>query len=147
MRVLITPDPLDAPALLEAFQAANPMAGAIASFVGQVRGAGVEALDLEIYDGFTQPHAQAGLAPIAADVAGFLVAHRFGRLLPGETIVVAAAASPHRRAALQAVDRAMDWLKTEAVFWKREHGRDGARWIEPRSRDYEDAARWSRLAK
>ena len=146
MRLLITPDPLDAPALLAAFQAANRTAGAIASFVGQVRGEGVEALELELYDGFTQPHAEAGLAPIAAGVGAFLVAHRFGRLLAGETIVVVAAASPHRRAALQAVDRAMDWLKTEAAFWKREHGPAGPCWIEPRGQDYEDAARWRRVA-
>lgn len=145
MQLRVTPDPLDAPALLAAFQAANSMAGAIVSCVGQVRGAGVEALELEIYEGFTQPHAAQGLAPIAAGVCDFLVAHRFGRLLPGEVIVVVAAASPHRRAAFEALDRAMDWLKTEAVFWKREHGPAGARWIEPRGQDYEDAARWSRM--
>lgn len=145
MRIMITPHQLDAAALLAEFQAANPYAGAIASFIGQVRPEPeIEALELEIYDGFTQAQVREGLSPIAAMVDDFFAAHRYGRLSPGETIVLVMAASRHRRAAFDAVDRAMDWLKTEAAFWKKECSVDGVRWIEPRSEDYSDAQRWAR---
>ena len=60
----------------------------------------------------------------------------------GETIVFVATASKHRRAAFEAADFLMDYLKTEAVFWKKETTPDGATWIEPRQGDYQDAARW-----
>ena len=73
-----------------------------------------------------------------------LVVHRYGRIAPGEPIVFVAASAEHRRAALDAVEFLMDRLKTEAPFWKKEHGPDGERWIEPRASDYADAARWSR---
>jgi molybdopterin synthase catalytic subunit len=63
-------------------------------------------------------------------------------MAPGEPIVFVAAAAAHRRAAFDAVDYMMDRLKTEAPFWKREHGPDGARWIEARAADVEDRARW-----
>lgn len=142
MRALVTPEPIDAAALLARFQATNAEAGAIASFVGLVRGEGVTALELEIYEGFTQNQIFAGLEPVRAEVDDLWAIHRYGRLLPGETIVVVLAASRHRRAAFAAVDRAMDWLKTEAAFWKKEHRASGTHWIEPRAEDYIDAARW-----
>ena len=64
-------------------------------------------------------------------------------MLPGEPIVFAAAASVHRRAAFEAADYLMDRLKTDAMFWKREDGAGGSRWIEPRPEDHDDRARWS----
>jgi molybdopterin synthase catalytic subunit len=143
MRTLVTPAPIEADVLFAAFQADNPQAGAIAAFVGQVR-PGVDALELEIYDGMTQTQVATGLAPIAATVDGFYAVHRFGRLTPGETIVVVLAAAAHRRAAFEAVDQAMDWLKTEAAFWKKETVGGRSRWIEPRAADYTDAQRWRR---
>jgi molybdopterin synthase catalytic subunit len=115
MRTRVTPAPLDASAVFAAFQAENREAGAIASFLGQVR-PGVEALDLQIYDGFTQRQVEAGLAPIADAVDAFRAIHRYGRLAPSETIVVVIAAADHRRAAFEAVNRAMDWLKTKAAL-------------------------------
>lgn len=138
MRAVITPEPLHGPHLLAAFQVANPEVGAIASFTGQVRAEGsVTALELEIFPGFTEPHVAAAMAGFAEGLEDLWVLHRFGRLLPGETIVFVAAASRHRRAAFTAVERAMDWLKTEAPFWKKEYRAGGAAWITPRPEDYQ----------
>ena len=67
---------------------------------------------------------------------------RSGRIAPGEAIVFVATAARHRREAFEACDFLMDYLKSRAPFWKKEHAADGPRWIEPRSQDYDDAARW-----
>ena len=88
------------------------------------------------------------LHDIAASAARFgvdavRIVHRCGAIAPGEAIVFVAAAARHRRAAFEAVDCLMDALKTDAVFWKREDGVDGARWIEPTEADRADRARWS----
>ena len=72
------------------------------------------------------------------------VIHRTGEMAPGEAIVFVATASAHRRAAFEAADFLMDYLKTEAVFWKKEATPEGEHWIEPRSQDYEDRARWAK---
>ncbi len=72
------------------------------------------------------------------------VVHRHGSIAPNETIVFVAVSSDHRREAFQAADYIMDRLKSEAVFWKREEGAFGRRWIEPTNRDAEDLARWSK---
>lgn len=124
--------------------------GAVVSFVGLARpaaksGEAVETLFLDHYPGMTERSLRAiadeGMAKF--DVASVSVVHRCGRVAPGETIVFVAAASLHRRDAFLAADYLMDRLKTEAVFWKREEGSDGTRWIEPTDRDHADAARWS----
>lgn len=141
MLTLVTPSPIDAADVFAAFQANHREAGAIAAFIGQVR-PGVEALELEIYDGLTQAQVAAELAAIAANVDGFCAIHRYGRMTPGETIVVVLAAAAHRRAAFEAVDHAMDFLKTEAAFWKKETVGGQSYWIEPRAEDYADAQRW-----
>ena len=76
------------------------------------------------------------------DLMGLLMVHRVGQMLPGEPIVCVSAAAKHRRGAIDAVDFCMDHLKAAAWFWKREK-RDGEwSWIEPRSDDYADLARW-----
>ena len=120
--------------------------GAVASFIGQVRDdGGLAALVLEQYPGMTEAACR-GVAEEAAarwPLLGVTVIHRHGRLVPGDRIVLAAAASAHRGAALEAVMFLMDWLKTKAPFWKRELLLDGAsRWVEPRLSDAEAAARW-----
>ena len=126
-------------------------AGAIVSFVGLARpasktGEPVTSLFLDHYPGMTerslQDIADAGLDRF--DVTRVLVVHRCGSVAPGQPIVFVAAASLHRRAAFQAADYLMDRLKTEAMFWKKEHGLDGGRWIEPSDEDRADLARWSR---
>lgn len=142
--------PFDPAEELAAFTKAAEGAGAVASFTGIARktaagGAGVEALFLDHHPHLTQ----ASLDEIAATAAaqfGLLathVLHRCGMVRPGESIVFVAAAAAHRRPAFDAVDYMMDRLKTEAVFWKREDGIDGSRWIEPTDADRADRARWS----
>ena len=71
-----------------------------------------------------------------------LVIHRHGAIAPGEPIVMVATASAHRREAFEACDYLMDYLKSRAPFWKKEHGPAGARWVEPTERDLDDLARW-----
>jgi molybdopterin synthase catalytic subunit len=137
--------PFNPAAELAAFAARHPAAGGIASFLGQVRlGEGVEALDLRHYDPLTLP----GMTALAATVAarwpldGLLIVHRSGEMLPGEPIVLVAAASRHRRDAFAATDFAMDHLKSDSWFWKREKVGGVWRWIEPREQDHADLARW-----
>lgn len=130
---------------LAAMHADTPGVGAVASFVGLVRGGGgLFALTLEHYPGMTE----AALAAIAeaADarwpLTAITIVHRVGRLNVGEQIVLAAAASGHREAALEAVAYLIDGLKTDAPFWKREEGTFGHRWVEPRATDSAAAAHW-----
>ncbi|MEO8175046.1 MAG: molybdenum cofactor biosynthesis protein MoaE [Sphingomicrobium sp.] len=119
--------------------------GAVVSFVGIVRGdGGVETLTLDHYPGFTEPGlAQMVDAMIARHgLTAASVIHRFGTMRPGEPIMFAATAAPHRRAALLALDELLDRLKTEAPFWKKER-RDGRdHWLEASGADRTDAARW-----
>jgi len=130
---------------LRVFTAALPMAGGIVSFLGQVReGGGVEALELRHYGPLTLP-AMEDLAARVRDrwqLDGLLVIHRSGELVPGEPIVLVAAAARHRRDAFAAADFAMDHLKSESWFWKREKVDGEWRWIEPRAQDFEDIGRW-----
>ena len=146
--IRIEPRPFDPGAELAAFAGRVAGAGAIASFTGLVRaesgGAAVSGLDLDHYPALTEK-AVAAIGEEARarfGLAGLVIVHRHGAMAPGEPIVFVAAASAHRRAAFEAVDYMMDRLKTEAPFWKREHGPDGTRWIEARPADLEDRARW-----
>lgn len=141
-------DSFQAEAELAAFDAEG--AGAIASFTGLCRPAGkdgtpIGSLFLDHHPRLTEQ----GLRDIAASAARFgveavRIVHRCGAIAPGEAIVFVAAAAPHRRAAFDAVDYLMDRLKTDALFWKREDGVDGSRWIEPTEADRADRARWNR---
>ena len=135
----------DPTAELAAFTAGHGAAGGIVSFLGQVRcEAGVEALELRHYAPLTLPGMQAlGQAALGRwQLDGLLILHRTGQLSPGEPIVLVAAAARHRRDAFAAADFAMDHLKSESWFWKREL-RDGEwHWIEPRAQDHDDLARW-----
>jgi molybdopterin synthase catalytic subunit len=124
-------------------------AGAVVSFTGLARpttrdGAPIERLFLDHHSRLTQ----LSLDDIAAsaarfDVSAVRIVHRCGEIAPGEAIVFVATVSAHRRAAFEAADFLMDRLKTDALFWKREDGLDGARWIEPTESDRADRARWS----
>lgn len=132
--------------LVGPFAEAHPGLGGVCTFVGQVRGDdGVEALELTHY----QPLTLAGMNDLADqalarfDLMGVLIAHRVGELRPGEPIVLVTAAARHRRDAIQAVDFAMDHLKSDAWFWKREKRGGQWRWIDPRPQDHADLARWS----
>ncbi|MDP3739452.1 MAG: molybdenum cofactor biosynthesis protein MoaE [Hyphomonadaceae bacterium] len=140
--------PFDPHAETAAFAKGRGEAGALASFIGSVRdsahGGEVSALELEAYLGFTEKQIAAIEAEARQrfDVIDTLVIHRYGRMAPGEAIVLVAALSKHRREALQAVDYLMDRLKTEAPFWKKELRPEGAEWIEPRSDDRASRAKW-----
>lgn len=135
---------------LAAFNGAHPEAGGIATFLGKVRPEGggrgcVEALELSHYEPLTLP----GMERLGAQalerfaLSGLLVWHRVGVMTPGDAIVLVAAAAPHRRAALDAVDYLMDHLKSASWLWKREKRAGEWRWIEPRADDHAALARWS----
>ena len=143
--------PFDPVAELAAFR--HDDSGAMASFIGYCRAhhgdAKVEALELEHYPGFTESE----IARIVDDVRtrgvrrglqDMLVVHRTGRIRPGEAIVLVAALSSHRAEAFAAVEEVMDYLKTDAPFWKREIRDDGAHWIEPTAADQARAGQHKR---
>ena len=136
----------DTGAEIAALSAGDEGAGAVASFVGLVRGKGegVDAMTLEHYPGMTEQ----ALAEIVAEARGrwalrhVRVIHRVGRLLPGAQIVFVGVASAHRGDAFAACEFVMDYLKTRAPFWKKEETADGARWVDARESDEGAAARW-----
>ncbi|MFB0872476.1 MULTISPECIES: molybdenum cofactor biosynthesis protein MoaE [unclassified Sphingobium] len=121
--------------------------GGVASFTGVVRGeGGLVALELEQYPAMTQ--AQVGRIVEEAwgrwPLLGVSVIHRFGRLEPGARIVFVGTASRHRTAALESCAFLIDWLKSEAPFWKKEHFEGGATaWVEARAEDVAKAKGWS----
>ncbi len=147
MRFILQTEPLDPSALLAGFCAGRTDIGAIVSFTGIARdGAGVTLLDLETYPALAVRAIEGHMAEARArfELIDLFAAHRYGQILPGETIVFVAAASKHRRAAFEASDFLMDALKSQTPFWKKEHGPDGAHWIEPRAEDHADLARWNK---
>jgi molybdopterin synthase catalytic subunit len=138
----------DVGAALAGLAPGNRQVGGVASFVGLVRdiadGKTVGAMTLEHYPGMTEKM----LAKLEADARArwpledCLIIHRFGRLEPGERIVLVATASAHRQAALEACAFLIDWLKTKAPFWKLEETAAGSRWVAARASDDQAAARW-----
>jgi molybdopterin synthase catalytic subunit len=138
-------EPFDPGAEIAAFAAAHASAGGIVSFLGQVRaGEGVEALELRHFAPLTLPGMEALAQQVASrwSLAGLLIVHRSGEMAPGDPIVLVCAASRHRRDAFAAADFAMDHLKSDSWFWKREKANGAWRWIEPREQDHADFARW-----
>jgi molybdopterin synthase catalytic subunit len=120
--------------------------GALVTFVGLCRDedGALEALELEHYPGM----AEAELERIAAEaerrwpLKGLAIIHRYGRIAPGAQIVMVAAASGHRRAAFEAAEFLMDYLKNSAPFWKKEHRADGTAWVAAKASDDEALSRW-----
>lgn len=133
---------------LARFTAGRTDIGAVASFTGLVRdrhdGEIVTAMTLEHYPGMTERELKRIEAEARArwPLDDSLVIHRYGRMLPGEPIVLVLTASAHRAAAFEACAFLMDWLKTRAPFWKLEETPEGERWVEARASDDEAAARW-----
>ena len=130
---------------LERLAAGDHNIGGVASFIGLVRDmGGVSALTLEHYPGMTERK----LLEIEAEanrrwpLAASLIVHRYGRLEPGDRIVLVATASPHREAALATCHFLIDWLKTDAPFWKAEETPQGERWVGARAEDDEATRRW-----
>ena len=137
--------PFDQAADLSRISAGQAQAGGIVSFLGQVRsGDGVEALELKHYEPLTLP----GMERLAEHalrrwpLEGLLIMNRSGIMNPGDPIVLVAAAARHRRDAFAAAEYAMDHLKSESWFWKREKSAGTWRWIEPRQVDFDDLQRW-----
>jgi molybdopterin synthase catalytic subunit len=128
--------------------------GAVVSFSGICRrdpaggegGDAIAALTLEHYPGMAEAeiarHVDEALT--RWPLTGVTVIHRFGRIVPGENIVLVVTASTHREAAFQGAAFLMDYLKTRAPFWKREEGASGANWVEAHDRDDTAAARWTK---
>ena len=128
----------------------NTKVGGLAMFVGLVRDLAnsgeLSAMTLEHYPGMTERR----LAEIEAEarsrwpLEGVLVIHRYGRLEPGDRIVLVATTSSHRQAALESCAFLIDWLKTKAPFWKLEEGAGGVEWVEARTSDDRAAEKWKR---
>jgi molybdopterin synthase catalytic subunit len=132
---------------LAALRSARTDIGALVSFTGLVRDpGGLTAMELEHYPGMTEK----ALAAIEADaharwpLQACLIVHRYGRLAPGEQIMMVATASAHRAAALAAAGFLMDYLKSRAPFWKKEIGRFGASWVAARDADEAALDAWTR---
>jgi molybdopterin synthase catalytic subunit len=144
--IRLTFEPFDPGALLSDFCKGRAEVGAVATFTGLARAeaGATTALELEAYPGFTE--AQIGKVADRARARFGLedveILHRIGRIAPGEPVVFVATAARHRRAAFEACDFLMDYLKSKAPFWKKEHGPDGARWVEPTEADHADLKRW-----
>ena len=118
--------------------------GALASFVGIVRGEGVTSLELEHHPRMTEKSIERIVAKARSRwaLSGVTVIHRIGVLEPGEDIVLVLTAAGHRREAFEACDFLMDYLKTEAVFWKREIRAGQATWVASTNEDHARAKRW-----
>ncbi len=143
--VRLLEQPFNPGAFVGPFTNAHPGLGGVCTFVGEVRGdVGVEALELLHY----APMTLAGMEQLADDaiarfgLLGLLIVHRSGVMQVGEPIVLVSAAAHHRRGAIDAVDFAMDHLKSDSWFWKRERRAGAWHWIEPRTQDHSDLARW-----
>lgn len=140
----------DIGAEIAALKKGRPEIGAIVSFSGLVRdishGRDVSAMTLEHYPGMTEK----ALEEIEREaharwpLDGSLIIHRYGRMEPGENIVLVLTASAHRQAAFEAAEYLMDWLKTKAPFWKLEEGTSGAEWVDARESDEDATKRWSK---
>ena len=148
MKIVVQTDTFDLGAEVDAMRSRRTDIGAIASFVGLARdmneGSGVAAMTLEHYPGMTEK-ALAKLVDEACarwTLLDVTVIHRVGRLLPGDPIVLVAVAGSHRGEAFAACEFIMDYLKTQAPFWKQEETSEGTRWVEARASDDAAAARW-----
>src|SRR5512140_2432741 len=146
MSVSVQEADFDCGAEIAALSAGDDGAGAVASFVGLVRGEGIEAMTLEHYPGMTEKSLAeiVELAQKRWQVRRVRVIHRVGRLLPGDRIVFVGVSSSHRGDAFAACEFIMDYLKTRAPFWKKEETEAGARWVDARESDDSAASRWER---
>ncbi|MBV8471944.1 MAG: molybdenum cofactor biosynthesis protein MoaE [Hyphomicrobiales bacterium] len=146
--VRVQAEDFDAAAEARALSAGRRDVGALVSFVGLCRddGGRLAALEIEHYPGMAEAEIARVLAAAEArwPLLGLTAVHRYGAIAPGEQIVLVIAAAAHRRDAFEAAEMVMDYLKTQAPFWKRARLTDGsaAAWVEAKSSDDDDAARW-----
>ncbi|WP_159590769.1 molybdenum cofactor biosynthesis protein MoaE [Chelativorans xinjiangense] len=149
--VRVEAEDFDIAAEIDRLTAGRKDVGAVVTFTGRCRDESgrLAALELEHYPGM----AEAEIGRIADEaverwpLTGLTVIHRFGKLRPGENIVLVVAASTHRKAALEAADFLMDYLKSRAPFWKKEHpaGGEEGRWVEAKTEDEKALGRWGKV--
>lgn len=147
MTVLVQEETFDPGALLSDFAKGRRDVGAIVSFTGVVRdlaSGDLDVMEIEHYPGMTERAIADMVATATArwDLADCLVLHRYGRLAPGAPIMMVATASAHRRAAFEAADFLMDYLKSRAPFWKKEITPEGAQWVDSKAEDEDALRRW-----
>jgi molybdopterin synthase catalytic subunit len=148
MPVRVQQEDFDIGAEIAALRRGDAGVGAVASFIGTVRdaneGSGVATMTLEHYPGMTEKALESicRQARSRFDLRDTLVIHRFGELRPTDQIVLVAVTSAHRGEAFAACEFIMDYLKTQAPFWKKEATEEGQRWVEARQTDDQAAARW-----
>ncbi len=137
---------LDIGALLNQFCLGRTDIGGVVSFTGLARheDGQVTGLELEAYPGFTEIWIEELVLTAGQrfSLLDALIVHRTGLIAPSQAIVFVACAARHRRQAFEGADFLMDHLKSQAPFWKKQHGPGGTHWIEPRSIDYQDLDRW-----
>lgn len=149
MTVRVQIGDFDAGAEISGLRLARADIGAIAAFIGQVRdlseGDNVSAMTLEHYPGMTEKSLE-GIAAQAKerwDIFDVLIIHRVGTLKPLDQIVLVVVTGAHRGEAFSACEYVMDYLKTEAPFWKKEETPEGSRWVEARDTDNQARGRWA----
>lgn len=147
MRIVVQEVPFDFGAEAAGFAAGRHDMGAVVTFTGIVRdrpGGGLQAMEIEHYPGMTQK----ALEQIAAEavdrwsLGDALVIHRYGRLEPGEQIMMVATAAPHRKDAFEAAEYLMDYLKSRAPFWKKEYCAETGTWVAAKDEDEAALTRW-----
>lgn len=142
-------EPFDAAAETEKLTRGRTDVGAVVSFIGICRGdeagAPITALNLDHYPGMAEEEIarHAAEAQERWPLLGLTVIHRYGRIAPGENIVLVITASSHRQAAFQAAEFLMDYLKTRAPFWKQIEGAKGATWVDAKESDDRASERWT----
>ena len=133
---------------IEQLRANDKRVGAVCSFIGTVRdrndGSDVSSMELEHYPGMTEKAIEAMIdeAMVRFDIFGARVIHRVGLLQPLDQVVMVAVTSAHRGESFQACEFLMDYLKTQAPFWKKEQTPEGARWVDARVSDDAALAKW-----
>jgi molybdopterin synthase catalytic subunit len=148
MTIRVQSEDFDVSGEVAALRANKPQVGAVVTFIGTVRdmndGATVAAMELEHYPGMTEKALQNIVEQAQARWAIFdaLVIHRIGPLLPRDQIVLVAVTSAHRGEAFAACEFIIDYLKTDAPFWKKEQTPQGARWVDARTTDDAALAKW-----
>lgn len=148
MRIAVQDTVFDLGAETAAFAKAQNSMGGIVTFTGVVRDTpegSLDAMEIEHYPGMTEKalSAMAEQAIKRFRLGDALVIHRYGRLAPGEVIMMVATAAKHRKDAFEAAEFLMDYLKSRAPFWKREIANDTARWVDAKDTDENALSRWS----
>ena len=147
MQISVQQEPFDIGQITNDFSTGHSHMGAIVTFTGIVRDSDTDdlnAMEIEHYPGMTEK----AISKIATEaksrwsLGDVLVIHRFGRLEPGDQIMMVATAARHRKDAFDAAEYLMDYLKSRAPFWKKEITRDGTAWVDAKSEDEDALSRW-----